>query len=53
MKMLTAFALITMLIGCAASETTACPPADQWIEPGSGPMTCETGSKDTLQPYAI
>lgn len=41
MKFLTIIGLITTLAACSATETVACPPNDQFIEPGSGPMACE------------
>lgn len=65
MKFLTVIGLITMLSACSATETTACPPNDQWIEPSSGPFQCPTvpftetdklpvkGSRDILQPYPM
>lgn len=54
MKILTIIGLITMLCACSATETTACPPKDQWIEPSSGPFQCaRPASRDILQPYAI
>lgn len=48
MKMLTAFLLITMLSGCAASAGGSCPPADEWLEPSSGPFNCQTMAQPGL-----
>ena len=53
MKILSLAVAILAISACSATETTSCPPADQFIEPGSGPFVCETGSKDILHPYAI